>query len=676
MNQCRILLAFLVLTIFLAGCQVKKQIPPPPAPEQELAVQADNAWKRAQFERSEQLYREMLDLGVQPLDREREAWERLVLSAVYTGDAERALAYLDQWRRSRPDAERTWEYHNAYVQTYLKLNQPGLAKSYLAERAADSALPSELRTRLARHLGVLSWQRGEYIDALEAFKTAFGLCPQTQCRLELEEEVSSRLSKLEPALLDIIATDVFISTDPEAFTSFPMLQLRWEQAISRLQEDPSTWNQVWQDLMSLLRDGSWTDRERVQQALFRLEKRYGHPRKGGIALLLPLSGPYAKVGWKILAGADLGRGELTRQGIDLNLQVINTDSLDWSLQLRALPPDYVVVGGPLQTDILQTAVGHEMHKKRAFFSFVPSLPNLEEGEDVWRFFGSPADQVRTLLDMSRGELGIHDYAVFYPDERFGLGMAKFFWEEAVQQGGRVTALKSYPPKENRAWARTVEQILTPSQEDRLESKEGAPRPDPDFQAVFLPDGLSNAQVIIPEFHFYDEDRLLFLGPELWTQSWEHARTERTYFQLSLMPASWWPESPSPGVAHLRELYSRERGGEPDLWVALGYDFIRFMGGIGTVPVNWSPQTLNRLLSGEHFFDWTMAPLRWNLGGIAAQDMVLLTPGRSGLVKADAQRVRQLMDAVKKRHDERIAARLEKLKPELVPSDVATEELTQ
>jgi uncharacterized protein len=184
-------------------------------------------------------------------------------------------------------------------------------------------------------------------------------------------------------------------------------------------------------------------------------------------------------------------------------------------------------------------------------------------------------------------------------------------------------------------------------------KKEAVRPDPDFQAVFLPDTLTTAKSIVPQFHFYDESRLLFLGTELWTQSWnEESRAESQYFQLALMPGAWWADNPAPAAVELRRL-GAERDETPDFLVALGYDFTRFAAALGPIPQDWAAREVNRLLAQGPSFSWSLAPLQWDLGGMVTQEMFVLTPGRKGLVQADPQRIRTVLEEVRRRHQERL-----------------------
>jgi uncharacterized protein len=644
-NRLRLLATAISFLILLTGCQIKKPVLPV-LMDSAQEVQADAAWQNNDYAQSEQLYRELLVTGQIPGSRQDTAWERLIQSALRAGHTAAALEDLRRWSQLRPGARADWPFHQAHLETFLALDEPGLAKRHLATTLSDPRLPREVRMTSGRALASLHWEHKELDAALSVLATTYPLCPWGTCREEMESELLAKLSALEPQLFGLLEYDTSI---PESKYRFPGLQLLWQRHIAEVREHPERWTTAWPVLEQLLEKGRWEDALTPRMTLSHLVARFGTPRESGIALLIPLSGPYAQVGWKVAAGAEMARQQLGAMGADLNIRVINSDSENWAEQLRALPQGYSYVGGPLQSHIMQEAVGMGLTELKPFFTFMPSLNEISEGSQAWRFFGGPDDQVHSLLRWTTENLEISTYAVLYPDERFGLGMSKFFWQRTTQMGGKVTALKSYPPQESKGWAGIVEALLTPPAP--IEAK-GTNRPDPDYQAVFLPDTLTNAKSLVPQFHFYDESRLVFLGTELWTQNWnEDSSAESRYFQLALMPGAWWAANPAPAARELGQL-SAQRGESPDFWTALGYDFARFAAFIGPLAPDWSPRDVNRLLAQTPGFSWSLAPLQWNLGGIVTQEMFVLTPGGRGLVLAEPQRFREVFEQAQRRHLER------------------------
>lgn len=236
-------------------------------------------------------------------------------------------------------------------------------------------------------------------------------------------------------------------------------------------------------------------------------------------------------------------------------------------------------------------------------------------------------------------------------------MAEVFWREATAQGIAITGMESYPPNEPTQWGEAISRLLRVPEEGTEEDVEEE-RPEPDFQAVFIPDSLSKAQLILPNFYYFDEDRLYFLGPELWSQGLTQGQEiESRYFTLAVTPGAWWPDNPAPGTnALITELDSMGQA-PPDFWAALGFDFINFTSSLGTLPWDWDAELLNELLSEPMSMDWSMAPIVWDATGKARQRLFLFRPHSKGIAQLDPEQLREKAEQVSIRHEARRQARL-------------------
>lgn len=642
---------FFVVAV-LTACE-KKPLLPPPAPGAPIEERADFAWNTKDYRQSETLYREVLAQKGLSVDKAQLAHERVTLSALYSGRPGQALVDLDTWAKKFPKIRTTWPWHQAKIEAHFSSNQPALAKEHLARTLLDTTLPKELRFQAGKALAETHWQSRELNESLRVMSELYGQCPDKTCRLDLERDLGAKLQGMKISSLESLLQG---GTEASKY-SFPELHIRWRLTLAKIEDDPVNWAQVWQTLQQLLQNGLWADKAEPSSILNQLEARYGRVKTQGLALLLPLSGTYNELGWKVLHGAETAQKELASLGLGLEVRVINADAPDWESVVDNLPAEFTVVGGPLQAESLNVAMNRGLHRKKAFFAFVPTLQEGSEGKDAWRFFGSAKDQVRSLLFFAKEHLNISAFGVIYPDERYGLTMSKAFWQEATALGGEVRTLKSYPPKESKHWPSVIQEVLFKTSKNIDKDRE----PTPDFGALFIPDSLSKVQLLVPQLHYYNEDRLVLLGPELWSQSWNSMpQTETQYFQLALMPSAWWPESNTPAVQSLRAGLAREGLGQPDFWSALGYDFVRFAGTLGQISPGWSASSLNQKLAQAESFDWSLAPIRWDAKGNAVQHMFLVSPSRDGkLSLADPQETFRILTAIKKRHNERLAKKSSK-----------------
>jgi len=268
--------------------------------------------------------------------------------------------------------------------------------------------------------------------------------------------------------------------------------------------------------------------------------------------------------------------------------------------------------------------------------------------------------VRSLVHLTVDKLGITDLAVFYPEEKFGRTMAQTFYSEAAPLGGRIKGMQSYPSRELKQWTGRVGKLLNvPS---NFSDNKDVPLPMPDFGAVFIPDGWRQAQTLLPNFFFYEGDQLVFLGPGLWSRALDDAKdVDEHYYRLAVCPGAWWDGSD--GGRALQSALTEEGLGQADFWVALGYDFLRFAGKLGTLPASWDSAMVNKRIHRAQDLDFSMAPMTWDEHGTASQDLYLFTPASNGkrimdldkfaarIARAKARRERRMENYEKRMEEE-------------------------
>jgi hypothetical protein len=376
-----------------------------------------------------------------------------------------------------------------------------------------------------------------------------------------------------------------------------------------------------------------------------LETQFGTPRSA-IVLFVPLEGRFAEIGWKIADGASVAQWQATGEGRDVELIVINTEAADWLEQAADLPPNAAIAGGPIRRDKLLELREAGLLAARPHFAFMSGLGQIEEGYEAWRFFTSPADQVRVMADMARTELDIIDFGVLYPQEPYGLRMRQVIDETVAETGGYVAASESYPPGDHPAWSKSVASFLGVP----LYAKK---RPDPKtpYQAVFIPDSWPQAELLVPHLFYFGEDRLVILGSELWSQALPHDKTiESRYFRLAVCPGPWDPEARTPAMLDLIQGLDQAAMGEPDSWTGLGFDFVRFARRLAPLDDDWLPRTINERLPYAAGLDFVQAPMQYDDAGRCRQQLYLFQPSRAGLVRLDPQELRQRMQTVREQHE--------------------------
>jgi hypothetical protein len=671
------LLAGLLLA---SACAPRK--PVAPVPEKpgtaQLLEQAEQAWQGGQYGRAETLYRDLLRSG-ELNDRQTSlAWERFARSAARNRHYQAAEQGLKNWAELEPEVKRSWEWHDIYVTLLKRQGRAGSVQEHLGMVAASTAYPWQLRSKAAMRLAGFLLRRGEHKEAWTPLEKLYAQAETDERKEGLETRLERMLDQMGRQRLNRV-WDAF---SPPDIQTYPYALVEWHRALKRFEQGRMDWQEAWQILNTVAREGELVRREPLLEKIASLEEKNGRPPLG-VALLLPMTGGYGRIGWKVARGADAAHWRLVRDGTDITVRVINTQAGNWQEKLRELPPNFILVGGPLRGSVWKKIMQERLFEKRVFFTFRSAIDPGEEGRHGYRFFPGSRDQVRPLVKVLRQELDIRNFGILYPKSSFGRRMARAFWLEVEARGGDVTALEGYDEGMQVGWRKTVAEFLQVPEDW---SKEGEPqvqnatlagsnatnatnatnwRPDPDYKAVFLPDSFNRAQILVPEFFFFDEDRLLFLGPMLWSQEISRiSALDRQYYRLALMTGAWWPKAGGEASRELEQALSQTVQGEPDFWTGLGFDFVRFASKLPLRYSKWAPERINAYLSRFSGMSWSVAPLSWDRQGRASQELFMFRPGSNGLLPVDGDRLKKRREQIVERHKAREKQRRRKAREEL------------
>ncbi|MFA9395965.1 MAG: penicillin-binding protein activator [Halodesulfovibrio sp.] len=667
-----VIFTLLVMTLAVAsltGCGKQHILTPQATPsrgaENQLSKQARVAYDSGDFTTASSLYDRVLQKPNLSKAEKRSAWRYFALSTIKSGRAFLGLQALDKWQSSQPGAIDSTEWQDAWVLAIKQLPQDK-ALIILESTYRNTSKPWGLRANAALLLAGIEWKKGNTGAALTSLEDLYAKAPNTKYKAALERRLFSELNGVDAQLLGTLAGYL----TPQNEITYPYSLILLEKA-RRAAGDEQNWPSAWAAIERLRALGKLADPTIIDSVLAPLQQEFGEPAQG-IALALPLTGPYGTIGWKILRGAGIAHWQLTNSGHNFALKVINTESPTWEQELAELPEGFTIVGGPLRKEIFRKIHDRDLTEKHAFFSFLSSLPAGTEGEDGWRFFSSPKDQVRTLLNFAQFDLGINNFAALYPNENYGRKMVELFTERAQQQTQSPVMTASYAPNEPRGWSKDVKNILIKSDrenkefqadngtfEDQLNSKMSTGQYKempyrPAFKAVFLPDSWKNMESIIPHFFFHQEDRAVFLGPTLWEQGLSAGKKlESRYYKLAVFPGMWNPFTPTDASKQLVQAMNDAGLGKPDAWVGLGYDFIRLAAGMGSMPSDWDDDTVNEKLASAQNMDWSIAPISWDEDGNASENLFLFRPSRNGFVPVNPEAFANRVNTVRVRHDERI-----------------------
>lgn len=605
-----------------------------------LTGQARTAWNAGNMAEAERLYGIIArNPHSAPADRAL-AHERAAVAALLNQRPHSALETLDQWRAATPAADSQAIWQETWGQALLHLGD-GEATRLADAVWKDATRPLPLRGMAGGVLMTLSPNAAE--ARAGELNTLYERAPAAD-RAALEQRLHTLLNHADDA--DIARLSGL--TGPERDHLFPWTLVLLEDLVRA-----RGGVRAGQLAARIDAPGVFADPSLVEAALRGTPATPFVPglgsnvafKSGCAALALPLSGPYAPVGRKVAAGATAAADVLSRNGQTMNVTLVDTDAPDWIERVNALPPHCVAVGGLLRAQSYTAARTSGLTASRAVFAFLSSLEGTDEGMTAWRFFSSADDQIAAMLRFT-GRLGISAYGVLMPDDPYGRRMTEIF-TRSVQAAGGSVSLASYTPGSATDWSRLMGRFVGSYMAGKT------PMSSAKFQAVFLPDSWQNAEKMLPYLFYQGEDRLVLMGTALWEQGLAaKGRVNTKNMDLAVFPGAWNPHAATPARAALADALARAgHGNGPDVWNALGFDFVRLASALNLTEAGWTPASVNERLAEAQLMDWSMAPIRWG-GGRAAQELFILHPTATGFEPVDEAAFKRRLDEIRARYARR------------------------
>lgn len=608
---CRNLLLLVLCCILLGGCTPglfplggANKLPAPSVP---LVGDARAAWESGNMQRAEALYAQVLTTrGISARERQ-EAWSRNSMAQARLGRPRQGLKTLDRWSKEDPQAEHSVFWQDAWL-TCIRATVP--AKAVAAAKKLNTAQHAP-GARLMASIYLLghSWNARQASSALPDMTAAYTQADRFR-RAYLERMLLTESASIAPNTLKTLTAN--LSADKAR--SYPYTVLLLEQFRRDRLRTPQT-------TLPLVLSGAnvFADQDLVHDVLSGNSTAQQSQGTVQVALALPLSGPVRNIASRICNGAYAARDELGTSN-PVTVHVIDTDQADWATRLQNLPPECVVVGGPLQTSLYSQFSAQGITRQRAVFAFLSQLPAGEEGNHAWRFFSSPKDQIQALLRFTKDQLHIRDYAALYPNDSYGPRMSEHF-AQALLQSGDTLVKAGYNANNADSRNAAAAQILG------VVAGEGVSVPNTPVDAVFVPDSWNQTPLLALSLRSYGKPAVLLMGTALWEQGLSSGATNNlAATPLAIFPGAW-DKTNSPAAL--------QKFGTSDIWTGLGYDFVHFVAGLNATQ-RGSAQEMTRLIREQaQRMRWHLAPLHWDEAGLARQDLFLFTPTSNGYARLNA-----------------------------------------
>jgi ABC-type branched-subunit amino acid transport system substrate-binding protein len=312
-----------------------------------------------------------------------------------------------------------------------------------------------------------------------------------------------------------------------------------------------------------------------------LEKKFREARYT-MGILLPLSGRYKVYGHKALAGVELAVEHFASEHPDLpiNLKICDTQS-DASEADKAVR-DFASQGvtaiiGPIAT--AETAVKIAQIEKIPIITLTLKSNITKCGDYVFRNFLTPEIQIKTLVSFATDQLGLSQFAVLYPDEKYGTVLTNLFWDEVIAQGSTIVAAESYQTDET-DYKTSIKKLAKFYDRFPYGYRSKAENSSPKnknrsvvgFEAIFIPESPVKSSMIIPQLAYHDIKNIYFLGTNLW-HSDEFIKMSHYFSKGAIFTDGFFAQSKSAEVQIFVEEFRDTYGKTPGFMEAIAYDTI-------------------------------------------------------------------------------------------------------
>jgi len=297
-----------------------------------------------------------------------------------------------------------------------------------------------------------------------------------------------------------------------------------------------------------------------------------------VGCILPLSGRYATLGSRALDAVLLATGVFQGEK-ETPIRLIVEDSqsepaVAGAAVARLHEKGVVCIIGPLGGLEVMEAAKEAQRLKIPILTLTQWEGITEIGDYVFRNFLTAAMQVRTIVHYAQAELGLRRFAILYPEDSYGQEMARLFRQEVLRNGGEIRRVQSYRTDEN-DYAGPICALagIVPAGDDQGKPPGVQVKPDPGFEALFIPDAYLRVAMIVPQLAYHDVTGIRLLGTSGW-DSPELLKTDPELFEGAVFVDGFFSDSFRSEASNFTEAFYLAYGREPETMEALVYDAAR------------------------------------------------------------------------------------------------------
>lgn len=304
-------------------------------------------------------------------------------------------------------------------------------------------------------------------------------------------------------------------------------------------------------------------------------------RAGRVGVVLPLSGPQAGYGERVLRALLLG-ARAFEPADEGTVELVVKDSGGRPDQARAAvdalanEDGVMAIVGPVLGPESRAAAERAQALRVPLVALTPEPDVTAPGEYVFRNYFLPAHQAEAVAEKAVRGRGLRRFAIFNPRDPYGRSFAEAFWWAADALGGAVVTQVEYDPAQT-DFGKEIAALMGPYFEGSRASKFdknglGDFRVFLDFDAVYIPEDSARIGMITSQFAYNELRGVLLLGNNGWNDDKLFSAGAETV-RPCLFVDSFFAEDPRPQSRRFLEEYRARYGAEPKGIDAEAYDTV-------------------------------------------------------------------------------------------------------
>ncbi|MBF0390618.1 MAG: penicillin-binding protein activator [Desulfamplus sp.] len=357
--------------------------------------------------------------------------------------------------------------------------------------------------------------------------------------------------------------------------------------------------------------------------------------KNTIGCMLPLSGKYERFGKQALRGIQVAEQELKELYKDQEIVFIVKDTEskdDKAIECikELAQTNAAAIAGPMVTS--EAAAKEAQEQQIPMICMTQKSEVTATGDYIFSNFITPEIQIEGLVYYAKEVMGIDNFAVISPNDKYGERFTSLFKDAVVKGGGEIVVSEVYSDNQtdfSDAIKKlvSVKNAMLPALESELPSENSEPQQTDTASAVkiaiFIPDSPAKVGMILPQFLYHNFKDAYLLGTNIWHNN-ALLKISPEHLQNVVITDGYFPKSTKPEAARFAEAFKAVYGEYPGFIESIAYDTASMLIKTAMDSVVDSRLTLKNALAGNIIYNGATGETMFEPNGNAKKELFFIT----------------------------------------------------